>query len=84
MNVDWELDDLDKVFMNYGFNTERWLIPSKNPHLKLMSKAIDLVEEHDENDDLVIVYYAGHAYINAARQATWCWWVNFFSSTYLG
>jgi hypothetical protein len=73
MNVDWELDDLDKVFMKYGFNTERWLIPSKNAHRKLMSKAIDLVENHDGEDDLIIVYYAGHAYINASRQATWCW-----------
>lgn len=73
MNVEWELDDLEKVFMRYGYNTERWLIPTKNSHLKLMSKAIDVVEDHDGKDDLVIVYYAGHAYINAARQATWCW-----------
>jgi len=47
MNVGWELDDLEKVFRNYGFETNRWLIPSKNSHLKLMSKVVDVVEEND-------------------------------------
>lgn len=73
MNVEWELDDLEKVFMSYGFNTERWLIPRMNAHLRLMGKALEVVEKHDGRDDLVIVYYAGHAFINAARQATWSW-----------
>ncbi|KAF8860407.1 hypothetical protein BDZ45DRAFT_312341 [Acephala macrosclerotiorum] len=72
MNVDWELDDLEKIFRQYGFDTESWLIPRKNAHLKLMSKAVEIVENHDGKDDLVIVYYAGHAFINTARQATWC------------
>ena len=75
MDVDWELHDLNNVFMKYGFNTERWLIPTKNPHLKLMSKAIEIVEQHNDQDDLVIIYYAGHALINNARQATWSWYV---------
>lgn len=73
MNVDWEVEDLEKVFMKYGFGTERWLIPRKNPHLRLMSKAIELVELHNDQDDLVIIYYAGHALINNSRQATWSW-----------
>jgi hypothetical protein len=73
MNVDWELEDLEKVFIRYGFNTERWLIPRKNSHLKLMSKAIEIVEEHDDREDLVIIYYARHALINNSRQATWSW-----------
>ncbi|KAL2064350.1 hypothetical protein VTL71DRAFT_4844 [Oculimacula yallundae] len=71
MNVEWELDDLGKVFGKYGFETEKWLIPSKNSHLKLMSKVVDVVEEHDGDGGLVIVYYAGHASINASRGATW-------------
>ncbi|KAH9219799.1 hypothetical protein DL95DRAFT_51020 [Leptodontidium sp. 2 PMI_412] len=71
MNVEWELDDLEKVFRNYGFGTERWLIPTKNSHLKLMSKVVDVVEENDGNGGLVIVYYAGHAGINSSRGATW-------------
>jgi hypothetical protein len=75
MNVDWELDDLEKVFTRYGFNTERWLIPTKNSHIKLMSKAIDVVEKHEEGEDLVIVYYAGHGAVNGDRKATWSWYV---------
>ncbi|CZT07236.1 uncharacterized protein RCO7_07252 [Rhynchosporium graminicola] len=71
MKVEWELEDLEKVFGNYGFETEKWMIPSKNSHLKLMSKAVDVVKEHDGNGGLVIVYYAGHAGINANRGATW-------------
>ncbi|KAG4437770.1 hypothetical protein IFR05_006755 [Cadophora sp. M221] len=71
MNVEWELDDLEKVFRNYGFGTNRWLIPTKNSHLKLMSKVVDVVEENYGNGGLVIVYYAGHAGINSSRGATW-------------
>ncbi len=76
MNVEWELEDLEKVFQGYGFMTEQWLIPTKSSHLRLMSKAVDVVEQHqrdDEQTDLVIVYYAGHAYINNSRQSSWSW-----------
>ena len=73
MDVEWELEDLQKVFVKYGFNTEKWLIPTKNSHLKLMSKAIEVVEQHSDHEHLVIIYYAGHALINNARQATWTW-----------
>tara|TARA_R110002060_G_scaffold21322_2_gene28930 strand:- start:392 stop:724 length:333 start_codon:yes stop_codon:yes gene_type:complete len=75
--VGWELDDLEKVFRNYGFETNRWLIPSKNSHLKLMSKVVDVVEENDGSGNLVIVYYAGHAGINSSRGATWTWYLRF-------
>ncbi len=71
--VEWELDDLEKVFRNYGFETERWLIPTRSSHLKLMGKVVDVVEERDGDGGLVIVYYAGHARINASRGATWTW-----------
>ena len=73
MNVDWELGDLEKVFLKYGFITEKWLIPKKDSNLNLMSKAIDIVEQHNDTDNLVIIYYAGHAFINNNRQATWSW-----------
>jgi hypothetical protein len=69
MNVDWELDDLKKVFKTYRFNTEQWFISRKNSHLKLKGKALDIVKKHDDRNDLVIVYYDGHAFINNSRQA---------------
>ena len=64
MNVAWELEDLEKTFKRYGFETERWLIPQKNAHLRLMSKALEIVMDHqrdDKENDLVIIYYANHA-----------------------
>ena len=73
MGVDWELQDLKNVFVKYGFSAEEWLIPTRNPHLKLMTKAIEVVNKNDETESLVVIYYAGHAFINNARQATWCW-----------
>jgi hypothetical protein len=89
MSVEWEMDDLEKVFKRYGFETEKWLIPTKSSHLKLMSKILHVVESHDRDlsgqdtanrgeaakatGDLVIVYYAGHGFVNEERKATWCW-----------
>lgn len=73
MGVDWELQDLKNVFIKYGFDAEEWLIPKRNSHLKLMTKAIEVVENNNDGDNLVIIYYAGHALINNARQATWSW-----------
>jgi hypothetical protein len=73
MGVDWELQDLKNVFLKYGFDAEIWLIPTKNSHLKLMIKAIDVVTKNENEENLVIMYYAGHALINNARQATWSW-----------
>ncbi|RDL34352.1 uncharacterized protein BP5553_07480 [Venustampulla echinocandica] len=72
MGVEWEVDDLEKVFMCYGYNTERWLIPTKSAHLELMARALDIVKKHNDQGDLLIVYYAGHGFINPDRKSTWC------------
>ena len=76
MNVSWELEDLEKVFRRYGYETVRWLIPTRNAHLRLTSKVVEVVEAIEEKRDgtgLVIVYYAGHAFVNERRMSTWCW-----------
>jgi hypothetical protein len=65
LQVEWELNDLEKVLADYGFR-------------KTMSKAIEFVEKYEAEDTLFIVYYGGHAKINQARQSTWSWFV-FFS-----
>ncbi|KAG4432279.1 hypothetical protein IFR05_012227 [Cadophora sp. M221] len=71
LEVEWELNDLAKVFGNYGFNTETWLIPTKSPLRKMMAKALEFIDDHESPDALLIVYYGGHAKINEARQSTW-------------
>ena len=36
-----------------------------------MGKALDFIEEFDQNDNLFIVYYAGHGTMNEHRQLVW-------------
>lgn len=36
-----------------------------------MGKALDFIEEFDQNDNLFIVYYAGHGTMNENRQSVW-------------
>ncbi|PVH79813.1 hypothetical protein DL98DRAFT_515886 [Cadophora sp. DSE1049] len=71
LEVEWELNDLAKVFGDYGFATETWLIPTKSPLRKMMAKALEFIDDHESPDTLLIVYYGGHAKINEARQSTW-------------
>lgn len=84
MNVDWELDDLQKVFTNYGFDTEKWLIPSQYSHLMLNNKVSTLVQKYNDQDSLVVIYYAGHGFTNSSRQATWTWYVFLFGKCTIG
>ncbi|KAF5018727.1 hypothetical protein F66182_9286 [Fusarium sp. NRRL 66182] len=72
LEVEWELNELHKVFRDlYGFTTEQFLIPTQNSHRKLNHKALSFVEEHENEETLLVVYYGGHGVINKARQSTW-------------
>ncbi|KAK0106924.1 hypothetical protein ONS95_003640 [Cadophora gregata] len=72
MGVQYELDDLAAAFAKgYGFKTETWLIPSTQPHLALMGKAFNIVQDFGVKDNLLIVYYAGHGGMNSSRQPLW-------------
>ncbi|KAF4451893.1 hypothetical protein F53441_5212 [Fusarium austroafricanum] len=72
LEVEWELNELRRVFNDlYGFTTDKFLIPTQNSHRKLNHKALSFVEEHENEDTLLIVYYGGHGVINKARQSTW-------------
>ncbi|KAG0646907.1 hypothetical protein D0Z07_6466 [Hyphodiscus hymeniophilus] len=71
LQVQNELGRLDHKFQDYGFKTDVWMIPSQNSHLELMSKSIDAIRTSDNDQNLFIIYYAGHGRINEARQAEW-------------
>ena len=74
MGVEYELDDLEKVFKNaYGFETETWLIPTFKSHLALNRKAMQFVDDFGNAENLLIVYYGGHGLMNGSRQALWTW-----------
>jgi hypothetical protein len=70
-----ELDRLSDVFKDqYSFDVVTWLIPANDKsHHTLMAKALDFVDEFDSEDNLFILYYAGHGSINQDRQSTWSW-----------
>ncbi|KAM0129934.1 hypothetical protein ACHAO1_008186 [Botrytis cinerea] len=75
--IKWEESDIDaqpefnalrSMFeICYGFTTDTWSIPSTHSHNKLMLQA----KKHGTEDNLIIIYYGGHAVINNSRQTTW-------------
>ena len=72
MGVSCELEDLCKIFkQGYGFETITWLIPTEDPLENIMGKALGLVKEAGKEGKLLVVYYAGHAAMNEARQQVW-------------
>ena len=74
MGVQYELDDLAKTFRElYGFEIETWLIPAAESHLSLMGKAFTTVQECGKAGNLLIIYYAGHGFMNGSRQPLWSW-----------
>jgi hypothetical protein len=75
LGVTNELESLAKLFESqYGFNVERWHIPAnKKSHNNLMQKALDFLDDYDAENNLFILYYAGHGFINHDRQSTWAW-----------
>ncbi|OBS27948.1 hypothetical protein FPOA_01888 [Fusarium poae] len=71
LQVEDEVNELRKVFNLYNFTTTKFRIPTSNSHRKLNQKVLSFVEEHENEDTLLIIYYGGHGVINKARQSTW-------------
>ncbi|KAL2189199.1 hypothetical protein L209DRAFT_763766 [Thermothelomyces heterothallicus CBS 203.75] len=69
--MSWDRDDLgiepearklEAVFRGlYHYDTEYWKIPSRRSAVELSRKVADLVDEHGQEGNLLILYYAGHA-----------------------
>lgn len=81
--IQWEDDDLNvqpetnrlRTLLDtcYGFKTETWVIPSASSHLILMDMAMNFVAAFGSPENLLIVYYNGHASINNSGESTWLW-----------
>ncbi|MCJ1391946.1 hypothetical protein MMC18_004813 [Xylographa bjoerkii] len=77
----WEDDDLgvidevkvlERVFCKtYGYATERWSIPSQDADDALLEKLLAFRKNKDRDDNLFIIYYGGHGYLNPSRQPIW-------------
>ena len=80
--LNWEDDDLgvfrevvelEDVFRkDYGCRTvERWEIPSLKPYSNLEDKLYLFRKNYSSSDNLLIVYYAGHGYLDYSRLWKW-------------
>jgi hypothetical protein len=73
LGVESEFNRLGDVFeKQYGFHVQNLIIrANEKSHNGLMSLALDFIEDFDAKENLFILYYAGHGYINEHRQSTW-------------
>lgn len=80
--LSWEEDDLgvsDEVHMlrwmfetKYNFTTvEWWKIPSKQPNSQLEDKLYEFRKSYSRSQSLLVVYYAGHGYMDSGRNWKW-------------
>lgn len=73
-NTSVEIKRLQSVFQDaYHFDVESWQIPSVDPDLELLFKTQSLIKSHQGVDNLLIVYYAGHARPGSLRSAPPIW-----------
>ncbi|KAI9845173.1 MAG: hypothetical protein M1837_005058 [Sclerophora amabilis] len=67
-----EVRELGDVFTNrFGFDTEEFKIPSKKPFKELQFKLSALEQKSVEKNELIIIYYGGHAGKDNAGRAIW-------------
>ena len=72
LDVATEIAELDDTFRSvYGYRTEQWKIPSRQSHIALVRRILDLLAHPASGDKLLIVYYGGHGYMNDQRDCVW-------------
>ncbi|KAL8924219.1 MAG: hypothetical protein Q9208_004183 [Pyrenodesmia sp. 3 TL-2023] len=72
LKVQSELTALKTVFENqYNFVVEQWHIPSTNSTRALQTKLYDFQNFHQGEDELLIVYYAGHGDPDRRGRSIW-------------
>ncbi|KAL8776403.1 MAG: hypothetical protein Q9203_003400 [Teloschistes exilis] len=72
LGVAVELQELGEVFsQTYHFQTEAWKIPSTNSHNALAFRMMEFLRDHDDRENLLMIYYGGHGEMNDDRQCVW-------------
>lgn len=67
-----EIDKLNDLLRNaYGFQTQSEKIPSKNPALFLENLLFAFKKEHNDRENLLIVYYGGHGVKMQGNDSIW-------------
>ena len=68
LEVQTEISKLQSVFANdFFFQVEQWQIPSMNPTRALQTKLYSFQEAHQDEKELLIVYYGGHGDADTRR-----------------
>lgn len=69
--VSLEVDELAATFEGlYGYNAEKWFIPSEQCHIRPQGKILQFLGDNDPTH-LKIVYYAGHGRLTNHSQPAW-------------
>ncbi|KAI4128143.1 MAG: hypothetical protein LQ338_002880 [Usnochroma carphineum] len=72
LGVATEVDELDEIFRDvYRYQTDQWRIPSNKSHNALVRRIMQALEKAESVDELLVVYYGGHGYMNEDRQCVW-------------
>jgi hypothetical protein len=76
LGVSRELDMLRRVFVDfYRFDVSIYMIPNHQPDRALKRQVIEFIDvvDDDQQDILLIFYYAGHAFLNPTRHDSPLW-----------
>ena len=68
-----EVEELENVLrIDYACQSvRRWEIPSLKPYSNLEDELYQFKKAHSSSDSLLIVYYAGHGYLDHSRLWKW-------------
>ena len=68
LQIHREITMLESVFANqFHFRVEQWQIPSSNPTRALQTKLYSFREAHQNEEELLVVYYGGHSEADSRR-----------------
>lgn len=74
LGVIQEVLELQDVFrQTYFYDAEVWRIPSDHSYKALRKRLNTFLDDFEDKESLLIVYYGGHGYMNDDRQCIWSW-----------
>ncbi|OTA63161.1 hypothetical protein K449DRAFT_443657 [Hypoxylon sp. EC38] len=74
-NLRREITRLESIFRDgYGYNTRQVTIPVSKADFRVRKVVDSFIEENDKPDNLLIVYYAGHARLGTYKDSPPIWY----------